>query len=165
MVALFSEVHADYGSVCCLQAAVPVQTDEDNKHSNTLPFILRLAGKQLVEILDQTVIAFLPFQNRSKFKCTRKRVFFGEVHREQLSFFESKHIDCKINVVPLLKLWDFTDRYRTLNTIQVDCAKIELSVNSLRLGFAENWVCGHQDAPHETLVILAFNTNNGFLVL
>ena len=71
MVALFSEVRADYRAVCGLQVAVPVQTDEDNKDSNTLPFILRLAGKQLVEIFDQTVIAFLPFEIRSKFTCTR----------------------------------------------------------------------------------------------
>ena len=82
-----------------------------------------------------------------------KLVFFGEVH----------HIDC--NVVLFLKLWDFTDRYWTLNTIRVDLANIELSVNSLRVGFAENWVYGHQDAPHETLVILALNINNGLLVL
>ena len=65
-----------------------------------------------------------------------KLVFFGEVH----------HIDR--NVVLLRKLWDFTDRYRTLNTIQVDLANIELSVNSLRVGFEENWVCGHTKTLH-----------------
>ena len=61
---------------------------------------------------------FLLSSKQQQVDMHRKLAFFGEVHLKQISLFESKDING--DVILLLKVWDLTDRYRTLNTIQAD---------------------------------------------
>ena len=96
-----------------------------------LSFVPCLTGKKSVEIFDEAVMTFFPFGKQQH----RKFAFFGEVHREQISSFKSKHVDGSL--VLLLKLWDLADSYRILNTIQVDFIHVEsVMMNWLWVSFA-----------------------------
>ena len=100
-----------------------------------LSFVPCLTGKNSVEICDEAVMTFLPFGKQQQVDLRAKLAFFGEIHREQISLFKSKHVDS--NLVLLLKLWDLADSYRILNIIQVDFIHIgSVMMNSLWVNFA-----------------------------